>query len=495
MLSNAERAQRWAKGEGYNRYITSELQSFRKRAWKETLCGHFLPDETLDILDVGTGPGFFACILSEEGHRVTGIDSSEGMLSCARDNASKLAVRPIFRNMDANFLDFPDSSFDVIVTRNVTWTLARPEEVYTEFKRVLRPGGKLLIYDANWHMHYFDEELMCRVRAREQRHFEKYGRREVVCGDDMEYYISLPLSARPRPQWDRTVLERLGFRVSIREDVGQRVYEEWEKALYGESPLFEVCAVKGELCEDRSRVHQYWQKRASTFGGLPDAEAAAPWQERLRKYLPESRLKVLDAGTGCGFMASVLAMMGHEVTGIDLCSNMITRAKENAREKGLEINFLCTDAGELPFADDNFDLIVSRNVVWALTNPEEVLSQWRRVLKPGGLLLYFDGNHYYYHFNKEALAYRQAYHALAGSLHRNDPGTVDYSEMDNAARGLPLSRCNRPHEWDEPTLPALGYEIIAIEEEHPQELLKDGIAEGYYTSFLVAARKCQMEEG
>lgn len=146
--------------------------------------------------------------------------------------------------MDINVLEFEDGCFDVIVTRNVTWTLEYPERVYEEFKRILRPGGILLIYDANWHMHYFDKVAMKRVRNREQKHFEKYGREEVVCCDDTDYFMPLPLSGTNRPGWDHEVLRKLGFDVAIEEDLGRKVYEEWEKELYGESPLFEICARK-----------------------------------------------------------------------------------------------------------------------------------------------------------------------------------------------------------------------------------------------------------
>ena len=90
----------WQNGEGYDRYIQSELSSFRKEAWKRQLRARLSAETPLDILDVGTGPGFFACILSEEGHRVTGIDASEGMLSCARKNAMALGVTPDFIKMD-----------------------------------------------------------------------------------------------------------------------------------------------------------------------------------------------------------------------------------------------------------------------------------------------------------------------------------------------------------------------------------------------------------
>ena len=105
-MDKEERARRWSNGEGYDRYIRSELASFRKEAWKRQICAHFEQGSSLKILDVGTGPGFFACILSEEGHAVTGIDSSEGMLACAGANAEKLGVRPTFLHMDLNAMSF-----------------------------------------------------------------------------------------------------------------------------------------------------------------------------------------------------------------------------------------------------------------------------------------------------------------------------------------------------------------------------------------------------
>ena len=254
-MDKEERAKRWSSGEGYNRYITSELNSFRKDAWKKQICEHFGGRQGLEILDVGTGPGFFACILSEEGHKLTGIDASEGMLKCAADNAERLGVQPKLLHMDVNEMRFADESFDVIVLRNVSWTLQYPEKVYTEFKRLLKPGGMLLIYDANWHMHFFDAALMERVHAREQRYLEKYGRQEIVSSGDMEYYKTAPLSHTWRPDWDRKVLTNLGFDVTITEDIGRFVYEEWEKDLYGESPLFEICAVKRGEPDTQTRMH------------------------------------------------------------------------------------------------------------------------------------------------------------------------------------------------------------------------------------------------
>lgn len=243
-METAERNRPWADGDGYDRYIQEELRSFRKDAWKKQLGGHFNGSSGLQILDLGCGPGFFSCILSEMGHRVTGVDYSEGMLACARANAHKLGADPVFRQMDINFLDFPDACFDAVVSRNVTWTLEHPREVYREMLRVLKPGGTLLIYDANWHLHFFDDALLEKVQARERRCYEKYGREEVVAVCDMEYFASAPLTSTMRPQWDIQTFRELGQDPAVTEDIGQHLYEDWEKDLYGESPLFEICVVR-----------------------------------------------------------------------------------------------------------------------------------------------------------------------------------------------------------------------------------------------------------
>ncbi len=234
----------WENGDNYNRYITKELNSFRKDAWKKQICDHFPDGKQLRILDLGCGPGFFSCILSEEGHQLTGIDSSEGMLAWARKNAEYLGVSPTLCLMDINCLEFADETFDAVVTRNVTWTLERPVEVYRELKRILKKEGMLLIYDANWHAHLFDPEMYARVQKREQAHFEKYGVEEKIAGDYDEYLESAALTRIHRPDWDKNVLENdLKMRVTIEEDIGQHLYESWEKELYAECPLFEIKAV------------------------------------------------------------------------------------------------------------------------------------------------------------------------------------------------------------------------------------------------------------
>ncbi len=109
---------------------------------------------------------------------------------------------------------------------------------------MLKKGGKLLVYDANWHLHFFDEEMFKRVTAREEKYFQKYGEKEIVAINNQDFFRTAPLTKCQRPKWDKNVLEKMGMYVSIQNDIGDNVYEQWEKDLYGESPLFEICAIK-----------------------------------------------------------------------------------------------------------------------------------------------------------------------------------------------------------------------------------------------------------
>src|SRR5258708_10589848 len=98
------------------------------------------------ILEVGVGTGISLPYYSDES-RIFGIDLSEQMLRKARqrvverrlDNVERLAV------MDAERLDFPDASFDVVVAQYVVNTVPNPEVALDEFARVLKPGGEIVL--------------------------------------------------------------------------------------------------------------------------------------------------------------------------------------------------------------------------------------------------------------------------------------------------------------------------------------------------------------
>ncbi|MCO8269282.1 class I SAM-dependent methyltransferase [Actinoplanes sp. TRM 88003] len=117
-------------------------------AWS-SIWAEALPAAPLDVLDVGTGSGQVASILAGLGHRVTGIDLSEGMLEQARATVKDVD----FRIGDAVAPNFPEASFDAVTARYVMWTLRDPESAVRHWIRLLRPGGTIAVVDSTWFPH------------------------------------------------------------------------------------------------------------------------------------------------------------------------------------------------------------------------------------------------------------------------------------------------------------------------------------------------------
>jgi len=90
-------------------------------------------------LDVATGTGWTARLLQRRGADVTGVDIGTGVI----DAAKKLAPEVDFRVGDAEELDFPDSSFDVVTSTFGVMFVARPDDAARELARVCRKGGRL----------------------------------------------------------------------------------------------------------------------------------------------------------------------------------------------------------------------------------------------------------------------------------------------------------------------------------------------------------------
>lgn len=241
-----DRIKKFWEGEAelYCSSIEDELKGFQRDAWKKVILEHAPRKDRLEILDVGTGPGFFPILLGEEGHSVTGIDLSENMIRFARENAGREGIQAKFVTMDCQKLLFPEHTFDLVVCRNITWTLDDPEAAYREWYRVLRPGGRVLIFDACWYLHLFDEEIGKRYRENEKRIQEKYGRGAHGHNDPEEEQLlgrKLFLSDKYRPQWDLDILIRIGFaQVFSTLDITGRVWDELGKELNAVSPQFLV---------------------------------------------------------------------------------------------------------------------------------------------------------------------------------------------------------------------------------------------------------------
>jgi phosphatidylethanolamine/phosphatidyl-N-methylethanolamine N-methyltransferase len=98
------------------------------------------------ILEVGVGTGISLPYYSSD-VRLYGVDISEPMLRKAQQRVEEFGLKNVdaLTVMDAEHLDFPDASFDVVVAQYVVTTVPNPEATLDEFARVLKPGGEIVL--------------------------------------------------------------------------------------------------------------------------------------------------------------------------------------------------------------------------------------------------------------------------------------------------------------------------------------------------------------
>ena len=775
------------RAEGYSEYNQQEMADARRSMWKNKLLSLLEENfpgknpEELKVLDVGTGPGFFALLLAEAGYQVTAADVTEEMLKEAKKNTGVFAEKITWKLSDAQKLELGDCEFDAVFSRNVTWNLENPGQAYEEWVRVLKPGGLLCNFDADWYGHLYDEEKRSGYEKDRQRVEEK-NLEDYYTGTDIERMEAIarqvPLSRQKRPQWDVEALKNAGLtEVSCDTEVWKQVWTEEEIANNGSTPIFLLSGKKREsfclnhisvepgnvwtgylelgqgefrlpaavlhgtrpgktmlitagvhggeyvgiqaaielsqklkiqkvagtiiivkvinvpaferrngsmgltdgknlnrefpgnpkgtemerlawavshelqpaadyyidlhsgddyeqltsyvyyagmadektvsqsrrmaeqvdvpymvrsnvasggaynyaasqgipsilierggmgawtseevrstrrdvrniLChlgiyqgkkdyrtyypldvtdicyqdasrdglwypfkkpgdmiregeilgevrdyeggllelsvaeydgvilyqtgtlqvlgdgpmiaygkivnpydERKERIVRYWEKRSGDFLEHKRAELHSPMSERwlyeIKKQLPQDKnLRILDVGCGAGFFSVLLAKEGYQVTGVDLTPDMVENARTLAAEEKTDCEFLVMDAENLRFADESFDVVISRNLTWTLPDVKSAYREWVRVLKKGGILLNFDANYGLSDFTDlSELPDNHAHQEIGDDMMR---------ECEEIKRQLPISSYSRPA-WDLETLGAMKLQEFSVD--------------------------------
>jgi arsenite methyltransferase len=118
---------------------------------------------------------------------------------------------------------------------------------------------------------------------------------------------------------------------------------------------------------------------AESFAGV-----ANPWT--LGRLAEGER--VLDLGSGAGTDSLVAAQMVGQtgsVTGIDMTPEMLSKARSAAAEMGAtNVQFIESEAEQLPFPDESFDVVISNGVIDLIPDKDAVFAELFRVLAPGG---------------------------------------------------------------------------------------------------------------
>lgn len=117
-------------------------------AWAAAMRDH-LGARPLRVLELACGTGEVTRVLLSLGHEVMAIDFSEAMLSVARAKHEGNA-RARFLLADAENTMEPEGGYDAVVCRHLVWTLTDPDAALADWFRVLKPGGRLLVFDGDW---------------------------------------------------------------------------------------------------------------------------------------------------------------------------------------------------------------------------------------------------------------------------------------------------------------------------------------------------------
>ncbi|MDW8802893.1 class I SAM-dependent methyltransferase [Clostridium sp. A1-XYC3] len=232
----------------YSEMINEDMNSFKKEAWSKIIKDKVSDKSSVKVLDIGTGPGFFAIIMAQMGFNVTAIDSSKSMIEEAKTNAALAEVKINFIRTNGEDLQLLGESFDLIINRNVTWTLKEPEKTYKSWFKLLNKGGRLVIFDANWYFYLSSSEL----KEKYEKDMELARNMGYDCKTNEkqreeceEIAKDLPLTYKFRPEWDKEVLGKCGFeKVIVEKDISDYIYTEDEKIAYKTTPMFSICAYK-----------------------------------------------------------------------------------------------------------------------------------------------------------------------------------------------------------------------------------------------------------
>ena len=156
------------------------------------------------MLDVGCGAGQTAIPAAKNGVKVTGVDIASNLIEQAQARAQAEGLDSTFEEGDAEQLNFPDASFDVVISLIGAMFAPQPDKVAAELLRVCRPGGR--IFMGNWTPQGLPGQM-----------FKTIGK-----------YIPPPPNVQPPPLWgdEDTVRQRLGQGTNSLK-LTRRLYPSW----------------------------------------------------------------------------------------------------------------------------------------------------------------------------------------------------------------------------------------------------------------------------
>src|ERR1700761_7718645 len=138
-------------------------------------------------------------------------------------------------------------------------------------------------------------------------------------------------------------------------------------------------------------AHEYDAKWGIDFGDVGQDQVRGKLDKALGSAAGESFGDALEIGSGTGYFSLNLVQLGviERLTATDISPGMLERLAGTAEALGLDdVATVVTEAEELPFADESFDLVLGHAVLHHIPDLDRAFAEFRRVLRPGGMIAF-----------------------------------------------------------------------------------------------------------
>lgn len=137
-----------------------------------------------------------------------------------------------------------------------------------------------------------------------------------------------------------------------------------------------------------NHLGERWYEAYDDPSALLRAEhrAMLPWITEIFKGEELADAKLLDVGCGAGLFSNQIVKQGYQVTGVDLSEESLSVAKLHDESKSVE--YIKADAMNLPFENEKFEIVCCLDFLEHVNQPEAVVAEVSRVLRPGGLFIF-----------------------------------------------------------------------------------------------------------
>lgn len=180
-------------------------------------------------------------------------------------------------------------------------------------------------------------------------------------------------------------------------------------------------------------------------------DLTTPWiLAEIRKFIGY-HAEILDLGCGAGFFSNEAAKLGHSVTGVDISIEALKIARAHDTTKS--VRYVPGDAYNLAYPRESFDVVVALDLLEHVSDPEKIIFEISRVLRPGGLFFYhtFNRNLWCYLFTLKGMQWfvkNTPEHLHVYSLFRKPEEVADW--IENAGMEVQKVRGTTPVIFQKP---------------------------------------------